>query len=235
MKELKSDYHAGKISDEKYEELSQKYMLKLKNIDATSKIRAMQGRRQVNNNSSSTDKSFNKKQMELSRKEDEKLVEKYIVNPKRVTNGKGKIASESNNKTKYSIIAVIFLILAFSAGIGYGVLNFDFNSVVASHTSAVVTDSAFPLIVANTTNTSSTASSSSSTSSSNAGTSSSSSHTTSSSSSSSPTTSSSSPSSTPTDTGGSDNPDPDPDPGDDGGSVNPDPAPTDTGGSTTAE
>ena len=150
MKELKADHQAGKISDEKYKELSRQYMIKLKNIDASSRIRAMQGRQFSSSSKPKRNYRPDRRAAELSRKEDERLVQKYIVNPKRPVNNNKPKASKSN-KGKYSILVVLFLIIAFTAGIGFGMFNFDFQAVNISDASAVVTDSAFPVVIENNT------------------------------------------------------------------------------------
>ena len=150
MKELKADHQAGKISDEKYKELSRQYMIKLKNIDASSRIRAMQGRQFSSSSKPNRNYRPDRRAAELSRKEDERLVQKYIVNPKRPVNNNKPKASKSN-KGKYSILVVLFLIIAFTAGIGFGMFNFDFQAVNISDASAVVTDSAFPVVIENNT------------------------------------------------------------------------------------
>ena len=144
MKELKADHQAGKISDEKYKQLSRQYMLKLKNIDASSRIRTMQGRP----NSSNQPRNYrpDRRAAELSRREDEKLVQKYVVNPRKPESKKPK--SKRSNNGKYAIIAAIFLILAFTTGIGFGMFNFDFQSA-NTNSSIIVADSAFPFEINN--------------------------------------------------------------------------------------
>lgn len=169
MKELKADHQNGKISDEKYKELSRQYMIKLKKIDASSRIRTMQGRKQKYPFSNQYSQGIrpDKRAAELSRLEDEKLVQKYIVNPKKSSNNQ-RPKSHGSNSGKWSVIAVVFLIIAFTAGIGFGMLNFDFKATNISNASAIVTDSAFPAEISNnttvgTTNSSSISSTSSST------------------------------------------------------------------------
>ncbi len=140
MKELKADHQAGKISDEKYRQLSRQYMLKLKNIDASSRIRTMQGR--PNSFNQPHNYRPDKRAAELSRREDEKLVKKYVVNPRTGKSNKSK--NKTSNKGKYAIIATIFLIFAFTTGIGFGMVNFDFQSS-NTNSSVLVADSAFPI------------------------------------------------------------------------------------------
>lgn len=161
MKELKADHQNGKISDEKYKELSRQYMIKLKNIDASSRIRTMQGRKQRYSSSSQYSQGIrpDKRAAELSRLEDEKLVQKYIVNPKKSSNNQ-RPKSHGSNSGKWSVIAVVFLIIAFTAGIGFGMLNFDFKATNISNASAIVTDSAFPAEISNNTTAGTTNSSS---------------------------------------------------------------------------
>ncbi|OWT32459.1 hypothetical protein BGI41_07540 [Methanobrevibacter sp. 87.7] len=171
MKELKADHQNGRISDEKYKELSRQYMIKLKNIDASSRIRAMQGRKQRYSSSNQTHNNIrpDKRAAELSRLEDEKLVQKYIVNPKRSSNNQ-RPRSHGSNSGKWSVIAIVFLIIAFTAGIGFGMLNFDFKATNISNASAIVTDSAFPAEINNNTTVNTTLDSSSVSSSSSSGT-----------------------------------------------------------------
>ena len=78
MASLESDYAHGKISKEKYVYFRSKYEDRLNALDAreaTNRIRSMQGK--------PSDSPNNRKPIRNEKKEDEDLVQKYIINPKK--------------------------------------------------------------------------------------------------------------------------------------------------------
>ena len=82
-----------------------------------------------------------------SRDEDERLVEKYIHNPESYNiNSKGKKAKKSGTSPWYIALAIIFLLLAFGAGISFGIFSGGFDNDVGDiiTTSATINDTAFP-------------------------------------------------------------------------------------------
>ena len=82
MASLESDYAHGKISREKYIYFRSKYEDKLNALDAreaTNRIRSMQGKP---SNSPKNKKSIKNDKNQL-KKENEDLVQKYIINPKK--------------------------------------------------------------------------------------------------------------------------------------------------------
>ena len=83
MNSLEHDYRSGRISPEKYSYFRSKYEDKLNSIDAkeaTQRIRSMQGK------SNQTTQINRRKSSNKNKKEEEQdLVQKYIINPKIVS------------------------------------------------------------------------------------------------------------------------------------------------------
>ncbi|MCC7553642.1 MAG: hypothetical protein KO202_03990 [Methanobacteriaceae archaeon] len=131
MNNLKADYKAGKISQDKFKYLYTKYNEKLKAMEYNAK-----------KNSHKNTNYKNIKNSDENRLENEKLVKKYIVDPKR--NAGEKVAVPSSNKGKFSFLLIFILIIAFSTGIAFGIFNFDFKDVSLTNAAAIVEDSAFP-------------------------------------------------------------------------------------------
>ena len=123
MRSLDADYAHGKISEEKYRYFRSKYEDKLNTLDArdaTNRIRSMQGKPSGKRKTNPKPPKLNKK-----KKEEPDLVQKYI-------NG------------TFKLIAVLVLVIGFTAGIGYGVLTFDFGNISVTDAQAIVEDTAFP-------------------------------------------------------------------------------------------
>ena len=149
MQELKKDYQAGNISEDKYRYLSNEYSKRLTNLDATNRIRNMQGRQVRRSPSRATQRSM----AEASRREDKALVDKYVVKPKQKQMPQQK--SEISNKSKYAILVVVCLIGAFLVGISFGLFTGGPQASVPL-VSVLIDDSAFPEVIANVTNTTGT-------------------------------------------------------------------------------
>ena len=137
MASLESDYAHGKISKEKYIYFRSKYEDKLNALDAreaTNRIRSMQGK--------PSDSPRNNKPVRNRKKEDEDLVQKYIINPKKGDKHiKQKVPMDSGT---FKLVAILILAIGFTIGAGVGVFNFDFGSFANTNASAIVTDTAFP-------------------------------------------------------------------------------------------
>ena len=136
MASLESDYAHGKISKEKYIYFRSKYEDKLNAIDAmeaTNRIRSMQGK--------PSDSPKEKKPIKNEKKEDEDLVQKYIINPKKGDSAKEKTPMDSGT---FKLLVILVLAVGFTVGAGFGVFNFDFGSFVDTNASAIVIDTAFP-------------------------------------------------------------------------------------------
>ena len=136
MRSLDADYAHGKISEEKYRYFRSKYEDKLNTLDArdaTNRIRSMQGKPSGKRKTNPKPPKLNKK-----KKEEQDLVQKYIINPK-----KGDKEPPMDNGT-FKLIAVLVLVIGFTAGIGYGVLTFDFGNISVTDAQAIVEDTAFP-------------------------------------------------------------------------------------------
>lgn len=138
MASLESDYSHGKISREKYIYFRSKYEDKLNALDAreaTNRIRSMQGK-------PANSPKNNKINTNRNKKEEEDLVQKYIVNPKKGDNKlKEKTPMDSGT---FKLVAVLILAVGFTIGAGFGIFNFDFESFSDNGASAIVTDTAFP-------------------------------------------------------------------------------------------
>ena len=137
MASLESDYAHGKISREKYIYFRSKYEDKLNALDAreaTNRIRSMQGK--------PSHSPKNKRPIKNERKEEEDLVQKYIINPKK---GDKKVKeSTPMDSGTFKLLAILILALGFTVGAGFGVFNFDLASFSDTNASAIVTDTAFP-------------------------------------------------------------------------------------------
>lgn len=138
MASLESDYAHGKISREKYIYFRSKYEDKLNALDAreaTNRIRSMQGK-------PSDSPKIDKKPVEDDKKEEEDLVQKYIINPKKGDKQlKEKTPMDSGT---FKLVAILILAIGFTVGAAFGVFNFDFDSFSDTSAVAIVTDTAFP-------------------------------------------------------------------------------------------
>ena len=137
MASLESDYAHGKISKEKYVYFRSKYEDRLNALDAreaTNRIRSMQGK--------PSDSPNNKKHIRNKKREDEDLVQKYIINPKKGDKQvEPKVPMDSGT---FKLVAILVLAIGFTVGAGFGVFNFDFGAFTNTNASAIVTDTAFP-------------------------------------------------------------------------------------------
>ena len=86
---LERDYEAGLISEEKYFYLRDQYMHKIKTIEVSDRIRAMQGKEETPSSLNSREKNY-----ERNREEKEKLVRKYVHNPDSYTVSKKPLVLE---------------------------------------------------------------------------------------------------------------------------------------------
>ncbi|WP_458454045.1 endoglucanase [Methanobrevibacter sp.] len=151
MNSLEADYRSGKISKEKYSYFRSKYEDKLNSIDAveaTRRIRSMQGKPNTET------KKRSKKPTNYKKKQEQDLVQKYIINPKQADAKYNKKKKSSMSSNTFKLVAILVLIIAFTAGVAYGVFSFDFDT--GSENAgivAIVEDTAFPEInaVVNTT------------------------------------------------------------------------------------
>ena len=155
MASLESDYKSGKISREKYNYFQSKYQDKLNSIDAqaaTRRIRSMQGKP-----SSDTTKNKRSRKPAKNKKEQEDLVQKYIINPKKGDAKYDKKPKSSMDSGTFKLVLILVLVIGFTVGVAYGVFNFDFDSVSGNEVVAIVQDTAFPEfnedIIENTTDT----------------------------------------------------------------------------------
>ena len=146
MNSLESDYRSGKISREKYTYFRSKYEDKLNSIDAveaTKRIRSMQGKSTAPNN-----RKRSRKPTADKKKQEQDLVQKYIINPKKGDAKYNKKKKSSMDGNTFKLIAVLVLVIAFTAGVAYGVFNFEFDTGVDTGVVAIVEDTAFPEIKA---------------------------------------------------------------------------------------
>lgn len=139
---LDADYAHGKISEEKYRYFRSKYEDKLNTLDArdaTNRIRSMQGKPSGKRKTNPKPPKLNKK-----KKEEQDLVQKYIINPKKGDKDFNKEKKPPMDNGTFKLIAVLVLVIGFTAGIGYGVLTFDFGNISVTDAQAIVDDTAFP-------------------------------------------------------------------------------------------
>lgn len=141
---LEEDYQAGNISNSKYKYLSKQYEDRLSDITAVNRIRAMQGKEIVKKPAIS---SSRKQIAEESKKEDEKLVDKYVVKTENE-----KKESKASSRGIFAIIAIVFLAAAFMAGIGFGMFGFDFQTTTPANAAVTINETAFPVVTSNDTN-----------------------------------------------------------------------------------
>ena len=142
MRCLDADYAHGKISEEKYRYFRSKYEDKLNTLDArdaTNRIRSMQGKPSGKRKTNPKPPKLNKK-----KKEEQDLVQKYIINPKKGDKDFNKEKIPPMDNGTFILIAVLVLVIGFTAGIGYGVLTFDFGNISVTDAQAIVEDTAFP-------------------------------------------------------------------------------------------
>lgn len=142
MRCLDADYAHGKISEEKYRYFRSKYEDKLNTLDArdaTNRIRSMQGKPSGKRKTNPKPPKLNKK-----KKEEQDLVQKYIINPKKGDKDFNKEKKPPMDNGTFKLIAVLVLVIGFTAGIGYGVLTFDFGNISVTDAQAIVKDTAFP-------------------------------------------------------------------------------------------
>lgn len=142
MRSLDADYAHGKISEEKYRYFLSKYEDKLNTLDArdaTNRIRSMQGKPSGKRKTNPKPPKLNKK-----KKEEPDLVQKYIINPKKGDKDFNKEKKPPMDNGTFKLIAVLVLVIGFTAGIGYGVLTFDFGNISVTDAQAIVEDTAFP-------------------------------------------------------------------------------------------
>ena len=142
MRCLDADYAHGKISEEKYRYFRSKYEDKLNTLDArdaTNRIRSMQGKPSGKRKTNPKPPKLNKK-----KKEEPDLVQKYIINPKKGDKDFNKEKKPPMDNGTFKLIAVLVLVIGFTAGIGYGVLTFDFGNISVTDAQAIVEDTAFP-------------------------------------------------------------------------------------------
>lgn len=142
MRSLDADYAHGKISEEKYRYFRSKYEDKLNTLDArdaTNRIRSMQGKPSGKRKTNPKPPKLNKK-----KKEEPDLVQKYIINPKKGDKDFNKEKKPPMDNGTFKLIAVLVLVIGFTAGIGYGVLTFDFGNISVTDAKAIVEDTAFP-------------------------------------------------------------------------------------------
>lgn len=143
MNSLESDYRSGKISAEKYSYFRSKYEDKLNSIDAkaaTRRIRSMQGKPSDGGRSNKKRKRPTKNK----KKEEQDLVQKYIINPKKSDAKYNKKQKSSMDSGTFKLLLLLVLVVGFTAGTAYGIFHLDFGSISEAETVAIVDDTAFP-------------------------------------------------------------------------------------------
>jgi hypothetical protein len=139
---LKQDFNNNKISQDKYNSLLKLYDNKLKTLNATLRVREMQGLTKDN------DFEHEKEDDELELNHGKRYnADKYIV--KQYNNKKHENNEKPKSNKRYIVIATSFLILAFIAGVTSGFFNYHqkMNSESANVDSLQISESAFPPIM----------------------------------------------------------------------------------------
>ena len=147
LNNLEKDYEDGLISEEKYIYLSNQYKHKIETIDVSNRIRAMQGRK---GSDESSRYARDRNRARRSREEDENLVRKYIQNPESYTFSKPE-KKEEKTSPWYSVLAIVFLLVAFGVGITFGISTFGIDGNIPDIIggTATINDTAFPQVVKN--------------------------------------------------------------------------------------
>ena len=144
MASLEDDYNTGKISADKYSYFRSKYEDKLNTIDAqaaTRRIRSMQGKSTSN---TTKKRKRSRKPTKNKKKEEQDLVQKYIINPKKGDAKYNKTKKSSMDSGTFKLLLLLILVIGFTAGVAYGIFNFDFDELSNSDSVAIVQDTAFP-------------------------------------------------------------------------------------------
>ncbi|MCQ2971809.1 MAG: endoglucanase [archaeon] len=140
MDSLEADYLSGKISEDKYRYFRSKYMAKLNNIENANRPLKTDIPRSIRKNPLKP------------KNEEEKLIEKYILNPKKQNKplkikSKPKTSSKPMDSSTFKLALVLILVVGFTVGISMGVFGFDFGELGnfgGLGVDAVVTDTVFP-------------------------------------------------------------------------------------------
>ncbi|MCK9151471.1 hypothetical protein [Methanobacterium alcaliphilum] len=138
LAELESDFEEGKISKRKYQSLKSEYAQELETLNAANRIRQMQGR---GTNEKSLDHWVTKGKVEKDKQEEEELVNKFVRKPIPLKTR----AKDQKGYSKYSILAMVFLAIAFFVGTGFGVYLLN-SPVDTGQSPVIVNDTAFPLV-----------------------------------------------------------------------------------------
>ena len=142
MNSLEADYRAGKISREKYSYFRSKYEDKLNSIDAVEasmRIRSMQGKPNPSQYSGKRRRPARDK-----KRQEQDLVQKYIINPKKDDAKYNKKKKSSMDSGTFKLVVLLVLVIGFTTGIAYGVFNLDFEAVSDTAAVGIVEDTAFP-------------------------------------------------------------------------------------------
>lgn len=141
---LERDYRAGKVSPQKYRYYMAKYQDRLRYLDknaATNRIRSMQGKPapDIRRNRQRYDDARNKR-----KKEENGLVQKYIINPKKDDRDLNKKNKKSMDSSTYKLFTVLILVIGLTLGIAVGVFAMNFEDLSVVHSDALVVDTSFP-------------------------------------------------------------------------------------------
>ncbi len=183
LNELEKDYRAGNISEEKYAQLRERYVYNIKVIDASNRIRSMQGRQNYSSNSKSNRNSrYPPKGYDSKNNYNNRNSRRYN-NPN--YNNRGPNGRKPNrydefqqsnhygsnysnkedvqNKSKSGTIAIgvlltVILLFAFGSGIAMGIFNMgggnhDNGLSELIGSGASINDTAFPVVKKNVTST----------------------------------------------------------------------------------
>lgn len=144
IQSLERDYQTSKISPQKYRYYMAKYKERLRYLDknaATNRIRSMQGKPapDIRRNRKRYDDARNKR-----KKEENGLVQKYIINPKKDDRDLNKKNKKSMDSGTYKLLAILILVIGLTLGIAVGIFAMDFEDLSVVHSDALVVDTSFP-------------------------------------------------------------------------------------------
>lgn len=139
LAELEADFEEGKISRREYQSLKREYTQELETLNVADRIRRMQGR---GTEEKPLDHWVTKSKVEKDKKEEEELVNKFVRKPIPL---KTRVKTQKKGYSKFSIIAIVFLAVAFFVGTGFGVYMLN-SPTDTSNGPVIVNDTAFPLV-----------------------------------------------------------------------------------------
>ncbi len=139
LKKLETQFTEGKVSKRQYNLEKRVLEDKLDTVLAADRIKRLQGKDVTEK---PLDYWSDKKKEEENIEEKEELIKKYVTTPKKAPVSR----SQSSGMSRGKIYLLIFLVVAFFVGTGYGVYVMSMPSDDVSAVIMSVNDSAFPYV-----------------------------------------------------------------------------------------